>query len=344
MGSKKKRVGYVDVARGIAMICIVLGHLKVNNIDRVVYTFHLPIFFLISGYFISEKGTLSEFIKKKFRTLIVPYILTCFVMILIAGGLGLYAGGIAGAGKAMGEWGIATLCGSGTEYTKPFYIRTVGALWFLWASFWGYILLRITLKFKGGQRTLFVAVVFLLSYFSCKFFWLPLCIQRGGFALLFMYIGYLYKQEKETVSSLSKETKFFILFAAALLWINFIKDFQGFWLVIFYFGRGMVDVFASLGASLCFLELSKATEHFLPSISSSIEFLGKNSLIMLSIHNVEYHFFPWHMCFEKLTMIGLPGNWELGFLIAGKLVLDILLTFLLANCNFIRKAYGMKRI
>ena len=65
---------------------------------------------------------------------------------------------------------------------------------------------------------------------------------------------------------------------------------------------------------------------------------------MLSIHNVEYYFFPWHMCFEKLTMIGFPGNLELGFLIAGKLALDILLTFLLANCNFIRKAYGMKKI
>lgn len=344
MGSKKKRVGYVDVARGIAMICIILGHLKVNNIDRVVYTFHLPIFFLISGYFVSEKGTLSEFIKKKFRTLIVPYILTCLVMILIAGGIGLYAGEISGAGKAMGEWGLASLCGSGMAYTKPFYIRTIGALWFLWAAFWGYILLRIALKFKrGGKRTLFVAVIFLLGYYSSKLFWLPLCIQNGTFALLYMYIGYLYKEEKETIGSLSKETKLFILFAAAMLWINFIKDFQGFWLVIFYFGRGLVDVFASLGASLCFLELSKAAERYLPAISERIEFLGKNSLILLSIHNVEYHFFPWHMCFEKLTMIGIPGNWELGFLIVGRLVLDILLTVLLANCSFIRKAYGMKR-
>lgn len=344
MESKKKRVGYVDVARGIAMICIILGHLNVNNINRVVYTFHLPIFFLISGYFISEKGRLSDFIKKKFRTLIVPYLLTCFVMILLAGGIAFFTGGIAGTGKAMAEWGIATLCGSGNEYTKPFYIRTVGALWFLWATFWGYILLRIALKFKRGQRGLFVAVIFVLGYYSSKLFWLPLCIQRGASALLFMYIGYLYKEEKDTISNLSKETKLFILLAAAMLWIDFIKDFQGFWLVIFYFGRGIVDVFASLGASLCFLELSKAAEKYLPAISNRIEFLGKNSLIMLSIHNVEYHFFPWHMCFEKLTMIGVPGNWELGFLIAGKLTLDILLTFLLANCNFIRKAYGMKKI
>ncbi len=344
MGSEKKRVGYIDVARGIAIICIVLGHLDVNNINRVVYTFHLPIFFLITGYFISDKDSIQEFIRKKVRTLIVPYLITCCVMILAAVLIAFSTGGFYGAGMAVREWGLATVCGSGNVYIKPIYIRTVGALWFLWATFWGSILLRIALKFKGEQRVLFLAATVLLGYFSAKLFWLPLCIQRGCFALLFMYIGYLCKQEKSRISGISKELKLFILFAAAMVWIDFMLNFQGFWLVILYFGRGIVDIFASLCASLCLIELSKLTERHLPAIGSGMEFLGKNSLILLTVHNVEYHFFPWHSCFEKLMMIGIPGNWELGFIIAGKLALDILLTFLLANCNFVRKAYGMKSI
>ncbi len=342
MGSKKKRVGFIDVARGIAIISIVLGHLDVSGINRVVYTFHLPIFFLITGYFISEKGRISDFIKKKARTLLVPYLITCAVMILLAMGIGFSAGGFYGLKAAIREWGLATLCGSGNTYEKPFYIKNIGALWFLWATFWGSILMRIALKFRGGQRVLFVAATVVLGYLSCSLFWLPFSMQRGCCALLFMYIGYLCKQEKDTFNSLSKETKFFFLFAAVVVWLDFIKGFQGFWLVIFYFGRGVMDVFASLCACFCLILVSKIIENYLPAISGSLEFLGKNSLVMLSVHNVEYHFLPWHLCFEKLTMIGIPVNWELGFLIVGKLVLDIVLTVLLANCNFVRKAYGMK--
>lgn len=344
MGSKKKRVGYVDVARGIAMICIVLGHLHVSNINRVVYTFHLPIFFLISGYFISEKSSLSGFIKKKFRTLLVPYFITCCVMILLAGGIAFFTGGFTGAKTAMGGWVWASILGEGDTSTTPAFVKIIGLLWFLWAAFWGSILLRAALCIKGKGRALFVCLIFALGYFSRKIFWLPLSIQEGCLALLFMYLGYLYKQERSRFSDFSKETKCFLKIAACVIWIGFMKDFQGFWLVRCFLGRGLIDVISSLCACYCLIEISKILDIHLPAISGKIEFLGKNSLIFMGVHNAEYFFFPWHMCFEKLTMIGFPGNWELAFLIAGKLVLDILLTFLLANCNFIRKAYGMKKI
>ncbi len=67
------RLRYIDIAKGISIICIILGHLGVAEINRVVFTFHVPIFFLITGYFVSSKRTVRQFIKVKFRTLIVPY-------------------------------------------------------------------------------------------------------------------------------------------------------------------------------------------------------------------------------------------------------------------------------
>lgn len=45
-GKEKNRVQYFDIARGIAMICIILGHLNNSLINRVVFTFHVPIFSL----------------------------------------------------------------------------------------------------------------------------------------------------------------------------------------------------------------------------------------------------------------------------------------------------------
>ena len=39
------RLRFVDIAKGISIICIILGHLGIHNITRVVFTFHVPIFF-----------------------------------------------------------------------------------------------------------------------------------------------------------------------------------------------------------------------------------------------------------------------------------------------------------
>ena len=50
-----KRLTYIDIARGIAIICIVLGHLGNATINKIVFTFHVPIFFFITGYFTTDK-------------------------------------------------------------------------------------------------------------------------------------------------------------------------------------------------------------------------------------------------------------------------------------------------
>ena len=58
-----KRLQYIDIAKGIAMICIILGHMGNANINRVVFTFHVPIFFFITGYFISDICDVNIFVR-----------------------------------------------------------------------------------------------------------------------------------------------------------------------------------------------------------------------------------------------------------------------------------------
>lgn len=51
----KKRICYIDIAKGFAMLCIIAGHFGITSANRFVYTFHVPLFFLLSGYFLSTK-------------------------------------------------------------------------------------------------------------------------------------------------------------------------------------------------------------------------------------------------------------------------------------------------
>ena len=162
-GKEKNRVQYFDIARGIAMICIILGHLNNSLINRVVFTFHVPIFFFISGYFMNSKCGIKDYARNKLRTLIVPYIVTCIVIII----LGTLKGFIQGdAISELGRWSYAAVYGAGDSYNEPFYIPGIGAIWFLWATFWGCIFLRLSLQFERHVRLGVIIGLFIFGYFS----------------------------------------------------------------------------------------------------------------------------------------------------------------------------------
>lgn len=59
------------IAKGLATIFIVLGHIDTNKI--ILYSFHLQIFMFVSGYLYKERN-IGEFAKRKFKTVIIPYL------------------------------------------------------------------------------------------------------------------------------------------------------------------------------------------------------------------------------------------------------------------------------
>lgn len=254
---KNLRLQYIDIAKGIAMICIILGHLGNANINRIVFTFHVPIFFFITGYVTNSKRDLNDFIKNKARTLIVPYMITSIVIIIIGTLKGVRWNNALVEFK---NWSYAALYGAGDTYTEPFWIPGIGATWFLWATFWESIFLRISLKFDKYVRILFVTVLFVMGYFSRRIFWFPLSIQAGACATMFMYMGYLWRDAKTKVNELPKEVKNFSIFFALLTWISFMRNFQSFWLVHCDIGRGMVDIFGCICACIIVILISKIIE------------------------------------------------------------------------------------
>lgn len=78
----KERTPLYDVAKGICIISIVLGHLGIAT--RFVYFYHLPIFFFISGLFLNaEKHSFKDFLLKKIKSLYVPYVIISLLFAII---------------------------------------------------------------------------------------------------------------------------------------------------------------------------------------------------------------------------------------------------------------------
>lgn len=70
-----KRLSFIDALRGFGIFCITLGHANCfMPFKKYLYSFHVPLFFFISGYlFNSKKQPLGAYIKKKTIMLLVPF-------------------------------------------------------------------------------------------------------------------------------------------------------------------------------------------------------------------------------------------------------------------------------
>lgn len=47
----KKRDAEFDIAKGILILCVVIGHGGSDSIADFMYRFHMPLFFILSGFF-----------------------------------------------------------------------------------------------------------------------------------------------------------------------------------------------------------------------------------------------------------------------------------------------------
>lgn len=67
----------VDIIKGIGIILVIMGHISENLfINRLIYSFHMPLFFILSGYaYINYNKTnnIKDFIIKKLKTIVIPY-------------------------------------------------------------------------------------------------------------------------------------------------------------------------------------------------------------------------------------------------------------------------------
>ena len=67
----KKRIEYIDIAKGIGMILVVIGHCINDKTfpGTWIYSFHMPLFFVLSGLCFSDKKypTFLPFYGKKYE-------------------------------------------------------------------------------------------------------------------------------------------------------------------------------------------------------------------------------------------------------------------------------------
>lgn len=78
---KRIRYDYIDLAKALGMLTIMWGHIAIGKSVTFVYSFHIPLFFFLSGMvFIKDKyRDFGSFVMRRVYTLVIPYIIYSFV-------------------------------------------------------------------------------------------------------------------------------------------------------------------------------------------------------------------------------------------------------------------------
>lgn len=79
----KTRIDYFDIAKGIAILAVILGHCGgiPQWLINFIFSFHMPVFFFASGYFLKERNSRENAVIKA-KQLMVPYIVTGIVIVI----------------------------------------------------------------------------------------------------------------------------------------------------------------------------------------------------------------------------------------------------------------------
>lgn len=70
---RAERLSWLDVLKGIEIILVAIGDIYSNHtVFNLLYSFHMPLFFLAAGWIYKEKIFLTD-LKRRIQTIIISY-------------------------------------------------------------------------------------------------------------------------------------------------------------------------------------------------------------------------------------------------------------------------------
>jgi peptidoglycan/LPS O-acetylase OafA/YrhL len=218
---KNKNYKIVNL-RAIAIILVVLGHSIIiyksgwnyyhtevncqlfNYLDLIIYLFHMPLFFSISGYLFIDKckqKNISTIVKNKFKRLIIPYVVVGILWVYPIRIISQYSG----FAKHGWIYNILVNIILGADN---------GHLWFLPALFSMFVISYFLEKYVKNNtlKYLLIFIMFLLGHIL-SFSWISETFKY----IVWFYLGYFIK--KYSVESKMKYKKATIILTVILVTI-----------------------------------------------------------------------------------------------------------------------------
>ena len=278
--SHSKRIEWIDIAKGIGIILVVLGHclrddMRINSsfIDflyQLIYSFHMGLFFSISGYLYGSKRKQNSknYLRMQLKKLIIPWLVYSAIIYIIV----MFVNFIPQISNM--------LKGSSLELIelKDYFIDMFAAnnpysfhLWYIYVLFIVELLyFCYNFLFKNKYKNIILILICgLLSYKITNSFSNLLL-----FNMIYYIIGVIYSKIKRNIKP------YVIIFGVIynsvfIIFYDYIQQFD----ILFIILKYIKILLSTPIIFLSILEISKIIKE-----NKMLEYLGKNSYNVYLIH------------------------------------------------------------
>ena len=291
---KKERIRWIDFAKGAGMLLVFVGH-NVGGLPReMIYSFHMPLFFILSGMTSTPPASPTDAIaraKKKAKRLLIPACVIWFAMALNAFFSAKGADFL--VLPFLRKWGYVLMFVAGTNVAVDgARIPSIDMGWFLVVLFLSTLLFEI-LGASMNHPRLRGGVMLSLSLLGIgigHILWLPFALDLSLAVIPFLLLGGVLRK------SFLQTSQAPIVFGAM-------------WLIAFFANRTLAHgghfeligretpffplsyIVASLG-SLALCSFSQAMVSRCTSVSAPMVAFGRHSMTFFLIHAMDFLWSP----------------------------------------------------
>lgn len=317
----KERIAAFDIMKGVAIILVIVGHNQLipASIPHWIYSFHMPLFFLLAGYLQTVTCDYATVFRKSFSRLLIPFFATLAILVLY----NLLSSIRNDDWQIVINQFIYILFPTGVRHgwmgiPAP---NDIGAIWFLVAYFWCRIVSNYLLS-KGIPSVAIFVVALLAVFLDREVISLPFGILPGLSSMMFFVIGHEFKKKK-----ISNALSLLCFACWVLAWF-----YSSLSMNVSHYRHLPIDVLGACGGTLFVYRLSRIIELYLPLSRKVWVWLGMNSMAVVCLHTVIRN------CY-LLEHFHLPEEWYV--MLPFEIIVTVGAVWICSKIYFTKKIFQM---
>ena len=361
MAQSQTRIEWIDIARAIAIVMVMVGHMTTSTtLGNVMYAVELSVFFVLSGFLYREKSVIAS-IKSGIQNLLIPYFFSIIVLLSFSF---LYSGqdivgvrGTNGTIYGLSGWDEQSL--TAVMFAPGWTVDTfvgkinafVGPLWFLPAFFILTVLYNVTYRFIGkrvGEFNFSIVVLSMLvgGVLIGHRIFLPWSLNAVLVSMSFVRFGHLFRQSLHK-SEVVPKIPMIVTILGLLLWAISVHEGR-FSLSTTGSSNWMIMMIAGAVGTLTIIRFSIMLDKRLKGIlKSSMSWLGANSMTVFAVHGMSLD----TLVLDTLKAHGIIRNFvlhptepviEFGLMLV-RIILIILISGLLLKLPIIQCVFNFRK-
>lgn len=275
MTGARPRSAAIDAVRVVSVVAIVAGHVwTTDGVARWFFLWHVPVFFMLTGYLWNEARSLQAEARRRSETLLRPYV--SWLLLVVCAVIIHWAATREGA--VIGSVGGAVL--GGGLATRPFT-----TFWFVTALFFAVLLCR----WLAGQHCAVIGGVLGAGVVAADLAgrylsYVPLSVGLAWPCAVFVMAGILLRRYRDRLRSVTWVAAIVLVAAAVGIGADLLEPLN---IKSGNFGQPALGFVAAAAVSAALIVLAESALRGLGGrVSASVTTLASTALVVVLLHPV----------------------------------------------------------